>query len=83
MISTKSSLYINKKRKNGLSLVNRDNYNLIPPHYINFVKSYKDLKNKFKLFNILKIGYYSFCLDRHNDVNHHYVIIGKKNNAKS
>ena len=83
MISTKSSLYSNKKSKNGLSLVNRDNYNLIPPHYINFVKSYKDLKNKFKLFNILKIGYYSFCLDRHNDVNHHYVIIGKKNNAKS
>lgn len=78
MITTKSSLFNNKAAKNGLSLVNKDNEKKIRSHYINFTHSYKDLKKKFKIFKVTKTGYYSFCLDKNNDINHHYTIIAKK-----
>lgn len=78
MISSKSSLCSNKQNKNGLTLVNKDNYTKIDKHFINFTKSYDHLRKKFKKFKVLKLGYYSFCLDKKNDVNHHYVVICKK-----
>ncbi len=78
MISTKSSLKSNKENKDGLSLVNKDNFKKINTHYINFTKSYADLHKKFKKFKILNSGYYSFCLDKRNDENHHYLVICKK-----
>lgn len=78
MISSKSSLCSNKQNKNGLTLVNKDNYTKIDKHFINFTKSYDHLRKKFKKFKVLKLGYYSFCLDKKNDVNHHYLVICKK-----
>tara|TARA_Y100000591_G_C21743395_1_gene650562 strand:- start:94 stop:759 length:666 start_codon:yes stop_codon:yes gene_type:complete len=78
MISTKSSLYNNRKTKDGLSLVNKDNVSKVKNHYINFTRSYNDLEKKFSLFKVVQTGYYSFCIDKNNDVNHHYLIIAKK-----
>jgi len=78
MISTKSSFYSNKPNKEGLSLVDKDNFKKIEKHYINFTKSYDHLHKKFRKFKILNSGYYSFCLDKKNDVNHHYLVICKK-----
>jgi len=52
-------------------------------HYINFTKSEKDLKNKFRLFKPLKIGYYdgsltsTFFSASRSGV-HHYTFLGKK-----
>ena len=78
MISTKSSLNSNNKNKDGLTLVNKDNFKKIENHYINFTKSYDHLHKKFSKFKILSSGYYSFCLDKKKDVNHHYLVICKK-----
>ena len=47
-------------------------------HYINFTKSEKDLKNKFKLFKPLKIGYYDESFDIKKKRNYHYTFFGKK-----
>ena len=46
-------------------------------HYINFTKSEKDLKNKFRLFKPLKIGYYDESLTSTKS-GHHYTFLGKK-----
>ena len=78
MISSKSSLNSNKQSKDGLTLVDKDNFKKIKKHYINFTKSYEHLHQKFKNFKILSSGYYSFCLDKKNDVNHHYLVVCKK-----
>ena len=47
-------------------------------HYINFTKSEKDLKNKFRLFKPLKIGYYDLSLTSTKESGHHYTFLGKK-----
>ena len=47
-------------------------------HYINFTKSEKDLKNKFRLFKPLKIGYYDGSLTSTKESGHHYTFFGKK-----
>ena len=47
-------------------------------HYINFTKSEKDLKNKFRLFKPLKIGYYDGSLTSTKESLHHYTFLGKK-----
>ena len=78
MISTKSSMFKNKKKINGMSLVTRDNKFKYRKHYINFTRSYSHLQKIFKKFKILNMGYYSFCLDRENDMNHHFTIIAQK-----
>ena len=47
-------------------------------HYINFTKNEKDLKNKFRLFKPLKIGYYDGSLTSTKKSGHHYTFFGKK-----
>jgi 2-polyprenyl-3-methyl-5-hydroxy-6-metoxy-1,4-benzoquinol methylase len=47
-------------------------------HFINFTKNEKDLKNKFKLFKKLNIGYYDGSLESSNESGHHFTFFGKK-----
>lgn len=47
-------------------------------HYINFTKNEKDLKNKFKIFKPLNIGYYEGSLYSLKDSGLHYTFFGKK-----
>ena len=47
-------------------------------HYINFTKNEKDLKNKFRLFKPLKIGYYDGSLISTKESRYHYTFFGKK-----
>jgi 2-polyprenyl-3-methyl-5-hydroxy-6-metoxy-1,4-benzoquinol methylase len=50
-------------------------------HFINFTKSEKDLKDKFRLFKPLKIGYYDNSLTNtkgKGSSGHHYTFFGKK-----
>ena len=49
-------------------------------HYINFVKNEKDLKNKFKLFTPLNIGYYDGSSISTKQSQYHFTFFGKKNN---
>ncbi len=90
MKSSKSDYYKNfcdqKKRKDGLYKVNlssdknykrRQKHNIYY-HYINFTKSEKDLKNKFRLFKPLKIGYYDGSLTSTKESGYHYTFFGKK-----
>lgn len=78
--------YSNKKKNNeGLTKVNlsrdknykkRQNQNTYQ-HYINFIKNEKDLKNKFKIFKPLNIGYYDGSLKSLNEGGHHFTFFGK------
>ena len=48
-------------------------------HYINFTRSEKDLKKKFKMFKKLNIGYYDLSLYNTKSYCHHYTFFGEKN----
>ena len=90
MKSTKSNYFKyfcdKRKSKDGLYKVNlssEKNYKQrqkqsIYYHYINFTKSEKDLKNKFRIFKSLKIGYYDGSLNSTKDSGYHYTFFGKK-----
>jgi cyclopropane fatty-acyl-phospholipid synthase-like methyltransferase len=90
MQSTKNEYYkyFCDKRKNNdglykVDLSSNKNYKKrqkqsIYYHYINFTKSEKDLKNKFRLFKPLKIGYYDGSLTSTNESLHHFTFFGKK-----
>ncbi len=79
MISYKSSMYKHsKKYKNDLRVVTKDNKKKYIKHYINFTKSYKSMIKKFSKFKVINLGYYSVCFDKKNDINHHYIFVGKK-----
>ena len=80
--------YSDKKKINGLTKVdlssdknykNRQKQDIYY-HFINFIKNEKDLKNKFKLFKPLNIGYYDGSLTSLNESGHHFTFFGKKNN---
>ena len=89
MISRKNeyyNFYSDKKNIDGLTKVDLSsdkNYKKrqkqsIYYHYINFTKNEKDLKNKFKLFKPLNIGYYDFSLESLDKSTHHFTFFGKK-----
>ncbi len=90
MMGTKHEYYKHfcdkRKSNNGLHKVNLSsdkNYKKrqkqnIYHHYINFTKSEKDLKNKFRLFKPLKIGHYSGSLTSTKESGHHFTFFGKK-----
>lgn len=80
MISTKSHLYKNSvKETNGLNKVFSGKNKTGEFHYINFTKNYEHLKEKFRDFEPMDVGYYSVCLNKNYDINHHYTFIGKNN----
>jgi len=90
MLSIQSVLYksySDKKIINGLTKVDlsldkdykRRQKQKIYFHYINFTKDQKDLKNKFKLFKPLKIGYYDDASTGFDQSGHHFTFFGKKN----
>ena len=90
MMSRKNAYYnfhSDKKNIDGLTKVDLSsdkNYKKrqkqsIYYHYINFTKNEKDLKNKFKLFKPLNIGYYDFSLESLDLSTHHFFFFGKKN----
>jgi hypothetical protein len=78
--------YSNKKNIDGLTKVDlssNKNYKKrqkqnIYFHYINFTKNQKDLKNKFKLFKPLNIGFYDGSLLSLDVSGHHFTFFGKK-----
>jgi len=78
--------YSDKKKIDGLTKVDLSsdkNYQKrqkgnIYYHYINFTKNENDLKNKFKLFKKLNIGYYDGSLESTNSSGHHFTFFGKK-----
>jgi len=80
--------YSDKKNIDGLTkvdLFSNKNYKKrqkqnIYYHYINFTKNQKDLKNKFKLFKQLNIGFYDGSLLNLNVSGHHFTFFGKKIN---
>lgn len=90
MISPKSVCYKffsdKKKDKNGLSLISEEKNTSFKKrqkekmktlkHYVNFTKSEKDLKNKFKIFKPLKVGYYDLAIQSSHP-SHHYTFFGK------
>ena len=90
MISTKHEYwqyYSNKKvNSDGLTEVDlRSDKNYLErydqqsyTHFINFVKSEKDLKKKFNMFNILNIGEYTISLKDLKRSGHHYTIFAQK-----
>ena len=90
MMSTKNEYYkyfCDKRKSNDglykVDLSSDKNYKKrqkqsIYYHYINFTKSEKDLKNKFRLFKPVKLGYYDFSLTSNNESTHHYTFFGKK-----
>ena len=78
--------YSDKKIINGLTKVDlssdknykkRQKQNMYY-HYINFTKNQKDLKNKFKLFKPLNVGYYEGSLSSLDESGHHFTFFGKK-----
>jgi SAM-dependent methyltransferase len=80
--------YSDKKNIDGLTKVDLSsdkNYKKrqkqsIYYHYINFTKNQKDLKNKFKLFKPLNIGFYDGSHLNLNQSSHHFTFFGKKIN---
>ena len=90
MISTKHEYwqyYSNKKvNSDGLTEVDlRSDKNYLErydqqsyTHFINFVKSEKELKKKFNMFNILNIGEYTISLKDLKRSGHHYTIFAQK-----
>ena len=90
MMGTKNSYYkyFCDKRKSNVGLYKVDlsldkNYKKrqkqsLYYHYINFTKNENDLKNKFRLFKPLKIGYYDGSLTSTKESGHHYTFFGKK-----
>ena len=90
MISTKHEYwhyYSNKKvNSDGLTEVDLrsdksylERYDQLSyTHFINFVKSEKDLKKKFNMFNILNIGEYTISLRDWKRSGHHYTIFAQK-----
>lgn len=94
MMGTKNKYFqkfSNKKiGKDGLTLVNLEKNKAyikhykkrqkqpIYNHYINFTKNEKDLKNKFKIFKPLHVGYYEGSLNSLKDSGLHYTFFGKK-----
>ena len=47
-------------------------------HYINFIKNESDLKNKFKLFTPLNIGFFDASFTTTKESGHHFTFFGKK-----
>jgi 2-polyprenyl-3-methyl-5-hydroxy-6-metoxy-1,4-benzoquinol methylase len=89
MISKKNyyyNFYSDKKNIDGLTKVDLSSYKnykkrqkqSIYYHYINFTKNEKDLKNKFKLFKPLNIGYYDLSLESIDISTHHFTFLGEK-----
>ena len=90
MMGTKNEYYKNfcdkRKSKDGLykvDLSSDKNYKKrqkqsLYHHYINFTKNEKDLKDKFRLFKPLKIGYYDGWLTSIKGSKYHYTFFGKK-----
>jgi len=92
MQTTKSAYWIKcsnkKKDSDGLTLVNLNKINesfnykkrqkqATYVHYINFTRSEKELKKKFKMFKKLNIGYYDLSLHNTKSSSHHYTFFGK------
>ena len=94
MMSTKSEYFkysSNKKiNSDGMTLVDLSKDSkyterqpgAIYSHYINFCKNKSDLKNKFKIFKPLSIGYYDGNLESTSLSGHHFTFFGKKRDNK-